>query len=158
MTNYVLKCEGGQINISPMGFLVYAVDFLNAHKSYNSEKPFSPASYYLVCKSLELSLKAFLLAYGVTRQEIKNQNKLGHDLQKLLQRAIELNINSVSPISIVQEQEILKANYWYARKGFEYFETRNISVSKETLPDLRMLVEVADRLAVDLKPLCLSVA
>jgi hypothetical protein len=158
MTDYVLNCEAGKINISPMGFLVYAADFLNAHKSHNSEKPFSPVSYYLVCRSLELSLKAFLLAHGVTRQEIKYQSKLGHNLQKLLQKAIELNINSVSPISIVQKDEILKANDWYVRKGFEYFELHNIADGKEKLPDLRVLVEAADQLVVNLKPFCLGVA
>lgn len=158
MTDYVLNCETAKINVSPTGFLVYATDFLNAYKSYKSANPFSPASYYLVCRSLELSLKAYLLASGVTRQEIKNTRQLGHDIQKLLQKAISLKINSISPISSMQEQEIQKANGWYTRKGFEYFELQNIVDGEETLPDLGALVKVADQLIVDLKPLCLSVA
>ncbi|MBL8207946.1 MAG: hypothetical protein JNM09_27175 [Blastocatellia bacterium] len=158
MANYRLKCETAKINASPRAFLVYAADFLNAHKSYKSAKPFSPASYYLVCRSLELSLKAYLLANGVTRQEIKNQKMLGHDLQKLLQKAVTLKINSISSISPTQEQEIQKANGWYARKGFEYFELQNLVDGNETLPDMSVLIEIADQLIVDLKPLCLSVA
>lgn len=141
-----------------MAFLVYATDFLNAHKSYKSPKPFSPASYYLICRSLELSLKAYLLANGVTRKEIRNQKQLGHNLEKILQKAIDLNLYSISPISVKQEKEIKKANSWYARKGFEYFELQNIVDGKETLPDLIVLVEIAEKLTVDLKPLCLSVS
>ena len=158
MTNYVVHCEPAKIYVSPTGFLVYARDFLEAHKSHKPEKPFSPASYYLICRSLELSLKAFLLTKGVTRPEIRDRKKLGHNLQKILERAFELDINSVSPISSEQVLEIEKANNWYARKGFEYFEIKNIVDGKETLPDLNVLVEFAERLAIDLEPLCLSAA
>lgn len=141
-----------------MGFLVYAGDFLDAHISHNPVNQFSPASYYLVCRSLELSLKAFLLAKGVKRSEIRHQNKLGHNLQKVLQRAGALDINSVSTISPAQIHEIEKANNWYERKGFEYFEIKNIVDGKESLPDLNVLVEFAGQLVIDLKSLCLSIA
>jgi len=126
MTNYVLKAEPGHVYVSPTGFLVYAADFLNAYESYKSDKAFSPASYYLVCRSLELSMKSFFLAKGVTRQEIKDRNKYGHALKKLLSKAKELGINSISPISDAQEEQIVKANDWYVRKEFEYFDPQNI--------------------------------
>jgi len=158
MTNYVLKAEPAHINVSPTGFLVYATDFLNAHESYKSDNAFSPASYYLVCRSLELSMKSFLLAKGMARQEIKDRRKYGHDLKKLLRKAKELGINTISPISDAQEEQIVKANDWYARKGFEYFELQNIVDGRETLPNLEVLIRIARCLVKDLKPLCLSVA
>ena len=158
MANYRLSIEGTKINASATAFLVYAADFLNAHKSYKSTQPYSPASYFLVCRSIELSLKAYLLSKGVARKEIKSQKLLGHDLQKLLQKAVILNINSISSISPTQEQELEMANNWYDRKGFEYFEFQNIVDGNETLPNLSILVEIADQLIVDLKPFCLSVA
>ncbi len=71
MTDYVLKAEKGHIFISPIGFLTYAKDFYNASEAYISEKPFSPSCYYLVCRSLELSLKAYLLTEGIKRNKLK---------------------------------------------------------------------------------------
>lgn len=156
MTNYISKAQPIHFNVSPTGFLVYATDFLNAYESYKSDIKFSPASYYLVCRSLELSMKSFLLAKGITRQEIKNE--YGHDLQKILRKAKELGINTTSPISETQEEQIVKANDWYARKGFEYFELQNIVDGPETLPNLQALAEIARCLVKNLKPFCLSVA
>jgi len=158
MTNYVIKAKTAHINVSPRGFLAYATDFSNAYESYKSDNSFSPASYYLVCRSLELSMKSFLLAKGMTRQEIKDRRKYGHDLKKLLRKAEELGINKVSPISDAQEEQIVKANNWYARKGFEYFELQNIVDGRETLPNLEVLTKIARCLVKNLKPLCLSVA
>jgi len=43
--------------MGPTGFIIYAQDFLNSFKAYSPEKPFSPAKYYLICRSIELSLK-----------------------------------------------------------------------------------------------------
>jgi hypothetical protein len=101
-------------------------------------------------------MKSFLLAKGITRQEIKNE--YGHDLQKILRKAKELGINTTSPISETQEEQIVKANDWYARKGFEYFELQNIVDGPETLPNLQALAEIARCLVKNLKPFCLSVA
>lgn len=157
MVNYTLNAEPIHINVSPTGFLFYATDFLNAHESYKSDNPFSPVSYYLVCRSLELSMKSFLLAKGMTRQEIKNTKKYGHDLKKILRKAKELGINTISPISDTQEEQIVQANNWYARKGFEYFELQNIVDGRETLPNLEVLIKIARCLVKDLKPLCLNV-
>jgi len=103
-------------------------------------------------------MKSFLLAKGMTRQEIKDRRKYGHDLKKLLRKAEELGINKVSPISDAQEEQIVKANNWYARKGFEYFELQNIVDGRETLPNLEVLTKIARCLVKNLKPLCLSVA
>jgi len=117
MTNYVLKPEPIHIDVSPTGFLFYAADFLNAHAAHRSANAFSPPAYSLVCRSLELSIKSFLLAKGMTRQEIKNRRNYGHDLKKLLRKAKELGINEISPISDSQQEQINKANDWYAGKG-----------------------------------------
>lgn len=73
-------------------------------------------------------------------------------------KAKELGINTISPISDTQEEEIGKANGWYARKGFEYFELQNIVAGRETLPNLEVPIKIARCLVKNLKPLCLSVA
>jgi hypothetical protein len=45
---------------------------------------YSPVPYFLYCRSLELVLKAYLLARGVSKG---NLNKFGHDLLKLVEEA-----------------------------------------------------------------------
>lgn len=155
MTNYEIKADPLKIYISPAGFRVYAADFLNAHQSYRPSQPFSPTSYYLICHSLELSMKAFLLAKGMTRAEIKC---IGHNLAVLLKKVKELDIDTICSVSDAEAKEIRKANAWYLRKGFEYFELRNLKDGPKTLPDLKVLIKIAQSLVKDLEPLCLSVA
>ena len=92
----------------------------------------------------------------MTRKDIKDRKKFGHNLERLLNKAVEFEINTISPISPDQMLEIKKANGWYARKGFEYFEIRNIVDGRETLPDPNILVGLAERLVVDLKSICLD--
>ena len=141
--------------ISPMGFLVYSKDFYNARTSYNSENPFSPATYYLICRSIELSMKAYLLAKGVSRDELRKRS-LGHDLDKILKKAKELSLLSTVSITDAEQDHIAKANSWYARKGFEYFEIKNIVEGRSTLPDIQVLEQLARRLIEKLEPVCMA--
>ena len=140
--------------MGPTGFIVYAEDFLSAFYSFTSEKPFSPAKYYLVCRSIELAFKSFLSLNKIPIREIRYA--LGHDLMKILSKVKDVDINKVVEISDREETEIKKANNWYSRKGFEYFAIKNILESKETLPNLDILQLLAARLIKILKPLCLS--
>ena len=142
--------------MGPTGFITYAKDYLEGYKAYNPEIPFSPAKYYFVCRSLELSLKSYLSLKGIPIKTIKY--KLGHDLMKNLNKVKELNINRVVEISSTEEFEIEKANNWYSRKGFEYFDIKNIVESKKTLPELDVLQALSERLIEILQPLCLSSA
>lgn len=156
MANFAMKLEPIHINMSPTGFIIYAEDFLNSFKAYDSEQPFSPAKYYLVCRSIELAFKSFLLIEKVTIKEIKFN--LGHDLSKILNKANNLGINKIVEITGEEEIEIKKANNWYNRKGFEYFDIKNIIERKDTLPDLTILHNLALRLIKILMPICLSQA
>jgi len=157
MTNIVLKPETGKIFISPLGFLIYAEDFLKAYNKYDIDKSFTPVPYYLVCRSIELSLKGFLIAKGIKKNDLKSNN-LGHDLKKVLAEAIKKDLNSICLISDKQKQEIEKANNWYQRKGFEYFDLQNIIDGTKTLPNLKVLETVANKLISNLKPFCLNIA
>ena len=143
--------------ISPAGFIVYANDYLNAYDSYKPDKPFSPALYYLICRSLELSFKAFLLTEGIKRNKLRSRD-YGHNLKALLKKTKELNIMSVVELSGNEQEQVSKANNWYMRKGFEYFEMQNIIDGKDTLPDLKVLRELAQRLVTVLKPICVKIA
>ena len=156
MTGTTIKVKTAHIDMGPTGFIIYAQDFLNSFKAYIPEKSFSPAKYYLICRSIELSLKSYLSIKNIPVKTIKHE--LGHNLTKIFNRTKELDIKKVVVISKEEEVEIKKANYWYNRKGFEYFDIKNIMESKETLPNLNNLQLLAERLIKILRPLCLASA
>jgi hypothetical protein len=64
MGNVVIKVPPMVLHISPLGFHRYASEFLRAAQGFKINDGFSPVPYYLICRSTELSLKAFLLAKG----------------------------------------------------------------------------------------------
>jgi len=154
MANTVVQVKTAHVAMEPTGFVVYAADFLNAYRSFETDKPFSPAKYYLVCRAVELSLKSFLLLKSAPIKEVKYS--LSHDLHKILRKSKELGIDAMVSITEVEKAEVEKANGWYNRKGFEYFDIQNIAESKSTLPDLSVMYELADRLISTLKPICLA--
>lgn len=156
MANIVIKPKTAHITMGPTGFVVYARDFLNAYESFETDKPFSPAKYYLVCRSVELSLKSYLLLENVPIKKVKYD--LSHNLHKMLRKTKELGIDTVVGITDEEKAEIEKANSWYNRKGFEYFDIQNIVEGKDTLPNLNIMFNLANRLINILKPICLASA
>ncbi len=156
MTNIEVKVKTAHIVIGPTGFVIYAEDFLNAYKCIETEKPFSPAKYYLISRSIELSLKSFLLLKNLPIRKVKYN--LSHNLHRILRKSKELGIDEIVEITDVEIAELEKANNWYNRKGFEYFDIRNIVESKTTLPKLDVLLELAERIINTLKPICLASA
>lgn len=61
-------------------------------------------------------------------------------------------------ILIEEEREINKANEWYHRKGFEYFDIQNLVQNRDMLPDLNVLLVLAEKLINTLEPICISSA
>ncbi len=154
MADIVFKVPPIQIRMGPTGFIIYADDYLKAYNSFETDTPFSPAKYYLVCRSIELSLKSLLLVNNVPIKKIKRS--LSHDLHKILRKTKELGIDGVVGITDEEKAEVEKANSWYKRKGFEYFSIENLVESKSTLPDLNIMHKLAERLIAVLTPICLN--
>ena len=99
----------------------YASDFLAAAQSFEPPKNrFSPVRYYLVCHSIELSLKSFLFSAGFKK---KDRKKLNHDLEKALDAAENNGIGKHIEITSNEREIIRKANRLYPKKEFEYFES-----------------------------------
>jgi len=84
------------------------------------------------------------------------KRSLGHDLDKILNKSIKLGLCSIVTISNEEKAHIAKANRWYVRKGFEYFEIRNIIENRSTLPDIRVLDRLANQIIEKLEPVCLA--
>jgi hypothetical protein len=155
MGNIAIKIDPIAIYISPMGFHRYANEFLSSLGKLKPEISFSPVPYYLICRSIELSLKSYLLAKGVPHKKLK-QRDLGHDLVKVLQKAKSLGIESILQTSPQQEIELAKANEYYASKGFEYFQVVKAATGYKDLPDLSELHELAGMLVKDLEKICMN--
>lgn len=115
-TNQVINPQGFNANITAFAFQYWARDFFEAYKSHKTTAKFSPARFYLICRSLELAFKSLHLAKG---RKAKDLYRLGHDLEK----AADVNILKDYGISltIVEGTELKKANDYYKNKGFEYF-------------------------------------
>jgi hypothetical protein len=154
MGNYVIKVQSMVLHISPLGFHQYASEFLRAAEGFKINDGFSPVPYYLICRSMELALKAFLLAKGVPKKTLKGT--LGHNLEKVLKKAVSLGLDKVVSITPQHKEELRKANNYYASKGFEYFEVTRAATGYPNLPDLRVLSDFASLLVTKLKPLCIQ--
>src|SRR3569833_3241482 len=76
----------------------YATDFLAAAQAFEApENRFSPVKYYLVCHSIELSLKSFLFSAGFIK---KHRQQLGRDGEKALIAAEENGFGSLFVFSL----------------------------------------------------------
>ena len=157
MTDTKITPPSGTAYISPIGFHRYASEFATWARKAHADKgdEFSPVPYYLYCHSLELVLKAFLLAKGVTQRELMNRERLGHHLSKILPRAKDLGLEEVVPLAPHWEAEVEKANGYYADKGFEYFDVATAGRGYPNLPNLDILHELVSTLLTTLKDVCL---
>ena len=132
-------------DISPLGYHRYAKQFHSAGQFIFPEKVFSPVRYYLYCRALELVLKSFLLAKGVTKSRLKRRD-LGHNLESILGLAEQYGITDVLEISYQDRAIIAAANKAYLSKVFEYFDVDSALGGYRNLPDLSRMSDLVGRL------------
>ncbi len=132
------------------GFLTHAREFLSAGELLlKNTRGVSLPAYFLLGRSIELSLKAFLLACEVKPSELKKR-KFGHDLQALLDAALERGIGQQVRFRSVEIGIIGLLNCDYMEKRFEYRETGGTY----RLPIIEMTVDIARKLAIGLEKFC----
>ena len=142
-TVHALKAENIEIRVDGYWLRHYATDFLSAAKSFEvPENRFSPIPYYLICHSIELSLKSFLFTAGFKK---KDRKKLNHDLVKALKVAEENGLNTHLEIETNERGALEKANRLYPKKEFEYFESLQTIYDPHDF-DLEVLASFAQRL------------
>jgi len=147
-----IKAAPFEAKISPLGFHLTAVDFLFAARSFKKKAEFSMVPYFLYCRSIELALKGFLLAKDLPKIDMKK--KLRHDLEKVLNKAKEMNLDEFVTLQPKQEQEVRKANAYYSSKDFEYFQVMKAIKKYPDLPSLSILEEIASLLINKLQSIC----
>jgi hypothetical protein len=150
--SYVLKAEAGKIKFSPFGFQYYASEFLNTARAHPARERFTPVPYYLYCRSLELSLKAFLLLKGKSINFVKEE--IRHDLLEGLKEAKKLDIDKLVLVEQREEKELKKANKYYVSKSFEYVNITKSANGYPGLPNLDILDDLAGRLVENLYQPC----
>jgi len=141
--------------ISPIMFHFYALEFARAAEDFQMIGDFSPVPYFLYCRSIELSLKAFLLAKGVPVTKFKEKGGIRHKLEGALEEAESQGLLDIVEIPRHYKEELKKANYYYVKKdGFEYFESYEVFVRWDDLPSLKVLSEFASFLVAKVKKPC----
>jgi hypothetical protein len=121
----------------------YATDFLAAAKAFVAPKNrFSPVPYYLICHSIELSLKSFLFSAGFKR---KDRKKLNHNLEEALKAAEDKGLGTHIEITPLDRDALNKINKLYPKKEFEYFESLETIYDPHDF-DLEVIASFAQRL------------
>lgn len=131
---------------TPSGFLVHAKEFFETAQLVLSRcDSVSLPSYFLLGRSIELALKAFLLSRGLNAQELKSR-KFGHDLGALLDKAIVLGIEDELSITDLEKGVLRLLNYDYLEKRFEY----RVTNGTYALPLIDVTTQMAQKLAYGL--------
>ena len=78
---------------------------------------------YLIGRSMELSLKAYILYNKVTLKDLSDPKKLGHDLQKCLTCAEGFGSKKVVTLENLEMDAFNALNAMYRRKELEYSVT-----------------------------------
>jgi hypothetical protein len=99
--------------MGPASLQMYAADFLSAAKAVPPPGvPFAPARTHLICRTLELSLKAFLSLKGCSMERLAG-GPFGHDLDTLLTEAINNGIADLVNLDARQLAHIRFASTYY---------------------------------------------
>jgi len=137
--NYVMRAEPAIAVITPHGMAKTAVDFFKMAEEYKSDATISLARYYLFCASIELGLKAAILATDCTTHKKKHIQKLGHDLLAVYNDFAE-NYAAIWDSSDVVA--VTAINPFFKKKGLEYFTIDVLSAALNGFKEVPKIDEV----------------
>jgi hypothetical protein len=149
-----ISIMGATSRMGPVGLWVYADAYMRAALALPApEVPYEPVRYYLVCHSIELSLKAFLSLHGATMLEL-SENAYGHNLEAIVAAADAKGLQSEIPLANGHREEVCKAAVYYAGKVFEYPAVGEAMSGYPNLPKLDVLFAAAELLVAALAQPC----
>ena len=105
-------------------------------------------AYYLASHSIELSLKAYLLARGVPLIKLRS-GELGHDLCGLLELAIKKKLGRIIKLSDSEQHWIQMLGEHHVTHRFRYIEE-----GKFLVPNWINVVIISEKLARGMIQLC----
>lgn len=142
----------GRHGETPSGFLTHAQEFFAAGDLVlGKAEGVSLPAYFLLGRSVELSLKAYLLGCGTQISDLRSR-KFGHNLSALLNAALELGLQREVPLEEIEVGAIKLLSYDYMEKRFEY----RVTGGTYYLPLINVTWEVTRKLAFQLEPFCLQ--
>jgi hypothetical protein len=154
VASVIARPESATCLISPFALNHYAKDFLRAG-SYLEELPngeFSPVQLYLFAHAIELALKAFLRASGLSLKVLANT--YGHKLALLLNEAESRDLLAAVSLKLEERAEIRRADQYYSEKLFEYPNLVEMLKGFPEKPDPALLRTAAEVLVRDLEAVC----
>ena len=135
----VCQAQGSFANLSPMAFRKWAREYHECAIPLLSRPEFSPVPYFLLCRAIELELKAEHLE--IKRQpEVKS--RFGHHLVK----SYTALPHHLQVLDTAELEILMQADSIYTRKDFEYFNPEHALRGYSQYPNLATLDEVARKL------------
>lgn len=138
--------------ITSFGLWRYGNDFRKAALAvltHHNNEIFMPY-FFLLGQSIELSLKAFLLARGIPLSELRSR-KYGHNLKALLDEARHRKLGNEVKLKNTHCAVIHLLGIEYLGKRFQYIKTGSMSI-----PEPWLAQEAADLLSNGLQQYCLK--
>ena len=138
MEPHVVRVAGFDANLSPDLFRRHSRQYLECHRAYKPVAGYSPVPYFLLCRAIELALKAHHLQTK-SRETVKRL--YSHNLVKLY-RDLPSTLQTLGP----KERSILvavSAKYDVPSKGFEYVSPEDVLTSQKSFPNLAELEALA---------------
>lgn len=148
----VVRDRNALICTRPVMFHFFADDFLKAAEGSQMTGDFAPVPCFLYCKSIELSLKSFLLAKNVDGTKVRRN--IGHNLERALEEAESQGLYDIVEIPCEYKEELRKANYYYKDKAFEYLDSYEVMMKRVDLPSNSVLSKLASMLVAELGRVC----
>ena len=139
MVNTVIEVSVGFVNLSPDAFHMWAQHYYKCKQDFEPPHRFSPVPYFLLCRAIELDIKARHL---IRKRQSEVKTDFGHELRKSYEY-----LDSDQKILDDDQFELLcAANAIYANKGFKYFNPEHALNGYSNFPDLAQLDSVAEKL------------
>jgi len=129
--NQIIRPGVGYVNLSPDAFHRYATHYLKCKRDFQCPDKFSPVPYFLLCRAIELEIKARYLKH-MTQKQVKDEFR--HDLAKAY--------DALEPAEKVLNQEeehtLRDASKIYHEKDFEYFNPEDALTGYKRLRNLNL--------------------
>ena len=127
------------LNISPDAFHRWATHYLKCKRDFQSSDKFSPVPYFLLCRTIELEIKARHLQ---KMRQSKVKREFGHKLAEAY-KALDSGQRTLNQS---EEQTLQSVSDIYNSKDFEYFNVFDALTGYKRFPKLELLESIAVKL------------
>jgi len=137
--NQIIRPSVGYVNLSPDAFHKYATHYLKCKRDFKCPDKFSPVPYFLLCRAIELEVKARYLKH-MTQEQVKDEFR--HNLAK----AYDALEPAEQTLNQEEERTLRDASKIYHKKEFEYFSPEHALTAYKRFPKLELLDAIASKL------------